>query len=150
MDTALFWSKVEKQRGCWIWRGYCWPNGYGYFKMDSLKRVGAHRVAYELLKGNIPATLTLDHLCRNRACVNPRHLEPVSLKENVLRGVGLTAQNHRKTHCQNGHPFDDTNTHIDSKGWRWCRTCGANKQRRLRANKAGVALGYRTDTYRYR
>lgn len=83
-----------------------------------------HRVAWETLRGPIPDGMQLDHLCRQRACWNPDHLEPVSPRENVLRGVGITAMNAKKTHCPQGHPYDDANTGITSTGKRRCRACG--------------------------
>lgn len=103
-----FWEKVEKTPTCWIWKGGKMIDGYGYF-WDGSTMVLAHRLSYEISNGLIPNGLTLDHLCRNRACVNPSHLEPVSLGENVLRGIGLTAQNARQTHCKRGHPLISEN-----------------------------------------
>lgn len=118
--TESFWKLVDRRSSdeCWPWRGPIFK-GYGRFKGK-----GAHRIAYRLLKGEIPDGLTLDHLCRNRACCNPAHLEPVTNRVNVLRGVGPSAENSRKTHCANGHPFNDENTMIrsDSRG-RECREC---------------------------
>ena len=122
---ALFWAKVDRNGpgGCWIWTAHLKASGYG-----GVKRYGrdhyAHRVAYELLRGQIAADKVLDHLCRNRACVNPDHLEEVEFKENVLRGVGYPAQQARKTHCKRGHPFDDDNTYVWGSS-RICRACRA-------------------------
>lgn len=82
----------------------------------------AHRVAFELIRGCIPNGLVLDHLCRNRGCVNPDHLEPVTFRENIMRGVGYTAQQARKTHCRHGHEFTVENTYV-WRGGRICRTC---------------------------
>jgi len=81
-----FWSKVKKTEGCWEWLSRINRDGYGAFRVNKQVR-SAHRVAYELLIGPIPEELTLDHLCRNRACVNPSHLEPVSRGDNIRRGA---------------------------------------------------------------
>lgn len=92
----------------------------------------AHRFAYELLVGPIPTGLTLDHLCRRPACVNPSHLEPVSLRDNILRGEGPVALGARVTHCPQGHPYDLFNTYIDPSGTRRCRTCHREQRRQDR------------------
>ncbi|MDP9224875.1 MAG: HNH endonuclease [Actinomycetota bacterium] len=99
----------------------------------------AHRVAYELLVGPIPEGLTLDHLCRNTSCVNPQHLEPVTVRENVLRGMGWGAKNKRKTHCHRGHPFDAKNTLRIPGGTRKCRTCANQASREYRLRKKASA-----------
>lgn len=110
--------------GCWPWRGSIGTRGYGMFRLHSRGPVvRAHRFAYEALVGPIPAGMTLDHLCRNRACVNPAHLEPVSNRENILRGTNPAAQNARRTHCRMGHEFSAENTHITPQGDRRCRAC---------------------------
>ena len=120
----LFWTKVEPEpnSGCWLWMGYTNRDGYGTFS-----RRLAHRFAYELYRGPIPAGLTLDHLCRMRSCVNAAHLEICSQRANVLRGNGLAAQNARKAYCPNGHPYA-THGFVQtgsSKGrqYRRCRLC---------------------------
>lgn len=110
---------------CWRWTGARHPAGYGTFG-DHL----AHRRSYELHVGPIPAGLTLDHLCRNRWCVNPAHLEAVPLVENVMRGESPPARNARKTHCPQGHPYDEANTYWTSNGWRICRACNRERGRR--------------------
>lgn len=108
---------------CWLWTGRIGKRGYvDVWSPIAKKTMRAHRVVYELLVGPIPDGLMLDHLCRTRHCVNPDHLEPVTVRENTLRGFGPTAQHARQTHCKRGHPFDDQNT-IHTKFGRNCREC---------------------------
>lgn len=137
-----FWAKVDR-RGpdeCWPWTAGLWGGGYGAFAMPSYgnryRNVYAHRFAYELLVGPIAEGMVIDHLCRNRACVNPAHLEPVTKRENTLRGTSPIANNRRLTHCRRGHPFDAANTFIDLGGNRHCRACGAERARVRRARSA--------------
>lgn len=123
-DIARFWSKVRKTDHCWEWVGTRHGEGYGYIGFGG--RAGrnylAHRVAYELLVGPIPDGLGLDHLCRNRPCVRPEHLEPVTDKVNILRGVGPSAQHAKATHCPRGHEYTPENTYPHPRG-RDCLTC---------------------------
>lgn len=138
--TRRFWVKVEKTDSCWLWTAARLSgSGYGLFRLGGRgsKNVIAHRFSYRLLVGEIPEGLTLDHLCRNRACVNPAHLEPVTLKENILRGEGVTAQNARRTHCSKGHRFDIAL----SNGWRVCRECKNERNRAYSRRKKEKALG---------
>ena|SRR3990167_3156925 len=114
---ARFWSKVDASGDCWAWTGPRNAKGYGRFRNHQ-----AHRIAYEILVGPIGTGLTLDHLCRNHACVNPDHLESVTVRENILRGYGLSAQAARHTHCPNGHQFTSNNTYRN-QGYRQCREC---------------------------
>lgn len=93
----------------------------------------AHRVAYELFVAEIPEGFDLDHLCRNRGCVNPDHLEPVTRRENLLRGETIPARNARITHCPQGHPYDAENTRIRPCGRRRCAACNREAARRWRA-----------------
>lgn len=141
-----FWEKVDR-RGpdeCWPWTGWVNRGGYGRFKLDQATTVAAHRQAYLLEVGPIPTGLTLDHLCRNRACCNPAHLEPVTNKVNVLRGEGPTALNARQTVCKEGHPLEGDNLMVTPQGYRRCRECHRQWDRRWR--KQQVADGRRQST----
>lgn len=111
----------------------CTDRGYGLVRTPLGVRK-AHRVMWELMVGPIPDGKVLDHLCRNRGCVNPAHLEVVTQGENVLRGIGPVAVNARKTHCKNGHEFTEENTIIRREGWRGCRTCSREYPSRLPAS----------------
>lgn len=131
-----FWSKVEFTDTCWLWTAAQNGKGYGRF-WDGSRLVVAHRWAYLFCVGPIPDGLTLDHSCRVRNCVRPEHLEPVTMRENTMRGVGLAALNARKTRCSNGHEFTEANTRIElsakGRAWRKCRQCkrANDKARRL-------------------
>ena len=124
---------LDPETGCWIWHA-AKSGGYGRIKspggQDALH---AHRVSYELHRGDIPDGLVIDHLCRNTACVNPSHLEPVTNKENTMRGENMTAQNVLKTHCPRGHEDTLENTYsyaTRTKNMRMCRTCRNETSRR--------------------
>lgn len=139
--AARFWEKVDKglesqPAGCWAWTGASDPDGYGKLRMrgHDAPYLRAHRLSYEALRGPVPDGLQLDHLCRNRWCVNPAHMEPVTSRENTLRGLGRTAQNARKTHCPQGHPLDGPNLSGSClrSGHRRCLTCRNEGQRRRR------------------
>lgn len=121
--TDRFLDKVtDGPGGCWQWTAHIKPNGYGQFKVNGRPQY-AHRVAYEALRGPIGHGLVIDHLCRNRACVNPDHLEPVTHRTNILRGVGVAAVRSRMTHCARGHAFDAANTYLARNNTRHCRVC---------------------------
>lgn len=136
-----FWAQVDKTSdpdGCWLWTGSIKRTGYGQMRLAG-RRIITHRFAYELVVGPIPEGLQIDHLCRVRSCCNPAHLEPVTLKQNVLRGVGTSAENARKTACDQGHPLDEQNTYFDGRG-RVCLTCRRKREREAKAaRKAQIA-----------
>lgn len=109
--------------GCWVWIGNRTPANYG--RVNAYGRVWkAHRLSYEAFIGPIPGGLTLDHLCRNRPCVNPRHLDPVPPGVNTLRSpYTVPSINSTKTECPDGHPYDEANTYFAPNGSRRCRAC---------------------------
>lgn len=132
---------IPQDRGyttpCWIWQGPL-TTGYSRFSVEGRLVLG-HRWFYERANGAIPAGLVLDHLCRQRACVNPDHLEPVTARENILRGEGMGARFARRTHCAAGHPFTEDNTYVlragQRAGSRVCRTCKREQDRNRRASR---------------
>lgn len=147
-QITRFWSRVSKRGDdCWEWIGGRLSSGYGYFAIDHYNYM-AHRVAYELLVAPIPAGLVIDHLCRNRSCVNPLHMEPVTDRENVLRGNALSNTNRAKTHCKAGHEFTSENT-ILGKGrfgtYRVCRRCRREYQRHERSRQRANSDQIHTD-----
>jgi len=103
-------------------------DGYGRF-WDGIKQYRSHRWSYEYWNGKIPEKLQIDHLCRNRACVNPLHLEAVTLVENLRRGIQSTG-NPKKTHCKYGHPLSGRNLYVRSNGKRYCKECQRIRGRR--------------------
>lgn len=131
MDGRAVGHVVDAPKGCWNFVGKVNYKGYGqiHFGAGRSGAKFAHRVYYERAKGPIPEGLQLDHLCRNRQCVNPDHLEPVTLKQNQERGSWAT-----KTHCPQGHPYEGDNL-VVWKGRRQCRECGRNHKRNYKAKK---------------
>lgn len=128
-----FWAAVDRaEHGCWPWKGSQRRGGYGRVRIAG-RDFAAHRVAYEMEIGAIPEGLELDHLCRNRLCVRPSHLEPVTGQVNTLRGETLAAENAAKQRCIHGHEFTPENTYWRGTGHRTCRTCQRDAMRRKRA-----------------
>jgi hypothetical protein len=140
---SRFWAKVEKTETCWLWHGSIGYFGYGTFWLGRHcgKKAGvyAHIFSYQMSIGKIPDGLQLDHLCRVRHCVNPDHLEPVTRKENILRGMSPMARQARQTHCIYGHSLADA--WVSSTGHRLCRACNRRKSRALYARRRDAARG---------
>jgi len=125
----------DDANGCRVWVGTRTSSGYGRAHIAG-QAYSAHRLSYTLFCKQVPDGLQLDHLCRNRLCIRPDHLEPVVPRENYLRGVGFTSLNASKTHCPNGHAYDD----VRVRSWgtykslfRSCRECAREANRRYRA-----------------
>lgn len=127
-EEQRFWEKVDKSGDCWEWIAASLPNGYGYFNSDFERY--PHRWSYRKLVGEIPFGLHIDHLCRNRLCVNPEHLEPVTPRVNNLR-----RRLSRPTHCKRGHAWTDQNTKWGANGTRTCIECRRLGEKRRRAEK---------------
>lgn len=137
-DVAEFWSYVAKSDTCWLWRGWV-SDGYGLHRVGPLRvPARAHRLAYQLANGPVPAGQVVDHLCRNRACVNPAHMEIVSNAENVRRGragARWAEIQTSRTHCVNGHEYTPENTYMRRGKWRTCRACAAARRLRSRTSR---------------
>lgn len=112
--------RIKRSSGCWIWTGALGDSGYGRLALNR-KLHYVHRLSYETFVGPIPDGLQIDHLCRNRACFAPSHLEPVTCRVNVLRGESPGARSRRRTHCGKGHDFAEHG--VERNGRRICRTC---------------------------
>lgn len=129
-------ARVEKRVAghtspCWLWQGRLTESGYARFSLKD-RETRVHRASYEAFVGPIPPELVIDHLCRNRSCVNPTHLEPVSTRENVRRGERACV-----THCPRGHEYTPENTYICARGTRSCRECRTIARRRYLARREG-------------
>ena len=133
----------EPNSGCWLWIGSVSTGGYGLIGLNKKVRP-AHRILYEQKFGPIPVGLEIDHLCRTRCCVNPDHLEAVTRRENIMRGLGPSARQAKQTHCKNGHPLAGENLVINKGKYgpmRQCKTCrleylNKNRERRNAQSRA--------------
>jgi len=128
--TIRIWRHIEKTEKCWNWIGHKNRWGYGTILLDRIgdKKIGcgvglAHREVWKLLRGPIPTELQIDHLCRNRSCVNPDHLELVTTQENTRRRPA-------KTHCPAGHEYNTKNTYRTKLGYKMCRRCHNERTRK--------------------
>lgn len=115
---------------CWEWLGSR-TRGYGMATVNG-KQTLAHRAAYEAFIGPIPDGLVLDHLCGNRGCINPEHLEPVTHQVNIQRGFDARPE---RSECSKGHPLDESNTYITPDGYRRCRYCRTDWSRQANARR---------------
>lgn len=128
-----FWKDVDKSGDCWRWANSHDKRTQYAMVMWEGRTAKAHRVAYELAREPIPPGLVIDHLCRNRWCLNPDHMEAVTQRENVLRGEGVAARHAQKTHCPAGHPYTEENTYHWPKApgrSRQCRACMRDRKGR--------------------
>lgn len=145
--ATRFWSKVDKAGpipstrpglgACWVWVAGRANTGYGVFHPARGVNVLAHRWVYEQAVGALDPLMVVDHLCRNRACVNPDHLEQVTNEENLRRGAGYALRNGMRNECIHGHKYTPENTYICPKGGIRCRACAAEKDRTRKRDKNG-------------
>ncbi len=135
-----FWEKVAPADAdhCWLWTASLNTSGYGQFMLNGRPQ-RAHRIAYELLRAEIPDGLQIDHLCRVRRCVNPWHLDPVPNAVNAERARPYRAVRQLKQHCPSGHAYSPENTYSDPRGHRRCRECG--RQQSLAAYYRRLTVG---------
>lgn len=140
MERFMVKVAVDDDSGCWLWIGPLRNQGYGQFALPQKRTVSAHRWAYEQFVGPIPHGLTIDHACNVRRCVNPDHLRPMTLRDNLLIGGGMSIPRILKsrTLCPYGHAYDEVNTGLDKDGRRYCRAC-KTRRRHERAAKLRMA-----------
>jgi hypothetical protein len=128
--TEKIAEPFDAHNECWIWTGWKNLKGYGQFWLNG-GDVPSQRVAHELFIGPIPEGYHVDHICKNRACVRPDHLQVLTHFEN-------SGQARRdKTHCLNGHEFSESNTYVFN-GMRHCKTCVRDRMRKYLARKRGL------------
>ena len=135
INKGRFLERIKVFGECWEWQGTVAANGYGRCSMDNRNDM-AHRVSYKLFVGPIADGMTIDHLCRNKRCVNPSHLEVVTSRENTLRGDTIAAENAAKSCCHKGHPLYGENLYMSRRGSRVCRECQKQHLKRSRSTDA--------------
>lgn len=146
-ESRRFWDKVNKdgplsdlvEGKCWVWTACKNEDGYGQFKLR-YKMIYAHRLSYTINKLSISNDLVIDHLCRNRSCVNPDHLEPVTRQENIIRGETIPSNNLTKTHCPLNHLLVPPNL-VNSEAKRGRRKCLACNRARAKYNTSKIRKG---------
>lgn len=142
-DRIMEKVSPEPNSGCWLWTASLDSHGYGQIMTPDQKPKRAHRVLYQCVKGDVAANLDLDHLCRNRGCVNPDHLEPVTRSVNLRRGIGPRKTKERfaqKTGCMNGHKYEAGSYivyfHVKRKrSYRICKVCASTAQVAYKARR---------------
>ena len=137
-----FWDSftINPETDCWEWQRTL-SGGYGVMHGQPItekRQESAHRFSWFYFFGTYPDKgLHIDHLCSNKKCVNPNHLEPVTPHENMnVRGNSISYQNSLKTECKNGHPYDRDNTRTNCYGWRYCKLCRTKTDRRYYVKKS--------------
>ncbi len=143
---AHFWGKVDKSGECWLWIGHVENSGYGAFSWREgalHRKARAHRYAYELVVGPIPAGLEIDHLCRNKLCVRPDHLEPVTRAENIRRAYDARPA---RAACRRGHVYTEQTTKINANGYRHCLICHRAADRARYARRLAAPASQKGDS----
>jgi hypothetical protein len=143
-----FETRFNMGIGCWLWLGSYTITGYGRLGRKELgrKETLAHRLSYEMHIGPIPEGLVIDHLCRNRGCVNPDHLEAVTNEENIRRGEWIPAKATSPTHCLHGHEYTPETLSISNRGERRCKECGRISARKSYAEKRAIRTAFPAPT----
>jgi hypothetical protein len=148
IDRIMAFVSPEPNTGCWLWTGATHSDDYGTTSLKG-RQMPAHRALYELLVGPVPRELDLDHLCRVHPCVNPSHLEPVTRRENLVRGKTFISAQVAQTHCLRGHEFTEPNTRM-YRGQRRCRACDLARATRYYANNRAAISERRRAAYQRR